>query len=73
MARRKIVVDGRVWRYSVGTGWCVAKADDNGEGRHIDLSELTNTPWADIERSLWKGGSWCVTPKHVANWLKGNV
>lgn len=73
MTSRKIEVSSRVWRYRIGRQFCVAKADDTGEGRRIDLSMLTGWSWADIERSRWKKGGWFVGPRHVAAWLSDNI
>jgi len=66
--RRLITVGGRTWRYRVGKYYCVAKAEDTGEGRKISLADLTGMTPADVERGQWK--RWFhVTPKQVADWL----
>jgi hypothetical protein len=71
MARRKIVVDGAEWLFSVGKQYVVAKNPVTNEGRKITVSEITGWTWTEIERSLWKGGTWAVRPHHVAKWLRG--
>ena len=66
--RRPITVGGMNWRYRVGKHYCVAKAEDTGEGRKISLADLTGMSWSDVDRGQWK--RWFhVTPKQVADWL----
>ena len=66
---RTITVGTRVWKYRIGHLYCVAKAQDTGEGRRINLSALTGLSWNSIERMIWKSRNFHVTPKHVATWL----
>lgn len=67
-SRRRISVGGKIWYYRIGKSWCVAKEQDSGAGRRINLSNLTGMEWSDIERGQWK--RWFhVTPKQIADWL----
>ena len=70
MARRKIVVNGVEWLFSVGKHLVVAKNPETNENRKITVSDITGWSWEAIERSIRKGGTWGVRPHHVAKWLR---
>lgn len=69
MGKRKIVVNGDTWEYSIGKTYVTARNQTTNERRNADLSEVSGWDWGSIERSLWKGGSWAVRPRNVAKWL----
>ena len=66
---RKITVEGRVWKYRIGTNHLVARAEDNNEKRVIDFSTLMNMDWNNIERAQWKG-YFQITPADIEPHLK---
>ena len=69
---RKIVVDGREWKYFVGQQNVVAKAIDNDESRVIDFPELSGISANEVDRGKWK--RWFhVTPSMINRWLSGNL
>ena len=73
MGKRKIVVNGETWEYSIGKSYVAARNLTTNERRHADLSQVTGWDWGSIERSLYKGGNWAVRPRNVEKWLSTPV
>ncbi len=70
--KRRIVIDGVLWIYNVGKSYVKATNTVTNERRVVDLSKLTNMDWDTIEKGKWR--RWFhVTPKHIADWLKGHT
>ncbi len=68
-SKRKIIIKEKEWTWQLGKHECIAKCESLNRTEKIDLSTLTGWSWEAIEKSSYKGGGWCVTPKHVAEWL----
>lgn len=69
MGKRKIVVNGEEWLFSIGKVHVVAQNTVTNERRKTDVSAITGWDWHSIEKSIHKGGGWAVRPRHVAKWL----
>lgn len=69
---RKIVVDGRQWKYKIGKNHCVANAIDNNEKRLIKLSELLGVSEHEFDRMRHKKTAQ-ITPGMVAAWIGDRV
>lgn len=66
---RKIIVDGREWKYKIGKSYCVANAIDNNEKKLIHLAKLAGVDQHTFERALYKH-TFHITPAMVADWIK---
>ena len=66
---RKIVVNGREWRYKIGFANVVARTENPKVVKYVDFSTLTGFSWIDIERAEWKK-YFHITPKQIADWLR---
>lgn len=69
MKYRKIVVNNKTYRYSVGKNW--VPIYDGDRKILTDLSQLTGLSWPEIERQKHKK-SFQLTPRRIADWLLKN-
>lgn len=69
MSNRKIVVDGREWKYKIGRQHVVANAVDNNEKQLVDFSALMGYSWDEID-SMRRRHGLHITPKTIADWLR---
>lgn len=70
---RKLVIDGQVWGFRVGSGTAVLAGPD-GKKRSVNLPDLTGSSHASIANGRWKGtddGS--VTPGMVVAYIRANL
>lgn len=70
---RLINVDGVTWQYRIGQNTAIA-ISEHGEKRLIPVWKLAGYSSPDtLERARWKCYREIVTPRHVADWLLGEL
>lgn len=70
---RKLIIDGQVWGFRVGSGTAVLAGPD-GKKRPVDLSVLTGRSHAILERGRYKRTSdGAVTPGMVVAYIRANL
>lgn len=66
---RRIVVDGREWRWSLGKRAGHAEARCGAVKIAAPITEVTGLSWDEVERGKWKR-YFSVTPQQVADWIR---